>query len=132
MSERGLGRELADLRRCIGPALCAHPAPCRIIVNTELVLHPDGTEEAVGEEPPPLCASCPNRETGRLRVRWVQVVRDLRNRDGREAAPSAARIAHNGHDDGPEESFSPRSRTPKISRKPASLALHRNAASVTV
>ena len=103
MSERGLGRELEDLRRRIGPALCAHPAPCRITVNTELVLHPDGNEEAVGEEPPPLCASCPERESGRLRVRWVQVVRDLRNRHGREAAPSRARMAHYGHDDGPEE-----------------------------
>jgi hypothetical protein len=107
VSERGLSREVADLRERIGRALCAHPASCRIAVNTELILHPDGTEEAVGEGPPPLCAGCPERESGRLRVRWVQVVRDLRNRHGREAAPSAARIAHNGHDDGPEEHGTP-------------------------
>jgi len=79
----------------VGPAPCAHPAPCRISVTTEIVLLPGGREEIIGEAPPPLCEVCPEREERNRPVRWVEVVRDLRNRHGgrdHEEATSAATL----------------------------------------
>lgn len=91
----------------VGPEPCGHPAPCRLSATTELLLYADGTEEAVGEAPPPLCSDCPERESIRPRIRHIEVVLDRRNRHGRKIAPSAARIAHNAHDRGPGEPGTP-------------------------
>ena len=82
MSERGLGRELEDLRRRIGPALCASPAPCAIVTSSEVRLLMDGHEVRSGAEPRPLCEGCPNRET--RAVRHVEVRLDCRDRHGGE------------------------------------------------
>ncbi len=77
----GVGDRVNRARERLGPSACANPAPCRIIVTTELAVYPD-CEERLGTPPPPLCATCPEHESSRPRVRWVEVVRDLRNRHG--------------------------------------------------
>ncbi len=107
MNEHGLGRELEALRRRIGPVLCSSPAPCMRGASTELILRGDGTQGRIGQAPPPLCPSCPERESRRPRVRHIEVVRDLRNRHGGEVATSGARVAAAGHDAGPEGHGSP-------------------------
>jgi hypothetical protein len=103
VSERGLSREVADLRERIGPALCADPAPCRINATTETVLLPGGAEERRGTPPPPLCASCPRHEEQRCPVRWVEIVKDrrsLRHGEADEVAASAATLRESGTDRG--------------------------------
>ena len=103
MSDRGLSREVADLRERIGPALCADPAPCRINATTETVLLPGGAEERHGTPPPPLCASCPQHEEWRRPVRWVEIVKDCRSLhhgEADEVAASAATLRDSGMDRG--------------------------------
>jgi hypothetical protein len=34
------------------------------LTTTEISLYPDGTDERLGEGPPPLCGTCPYREGG--------------------------------------------------------------------
>ena len=51
---------------------------CMRVVTTELVLHPDGREEQIGNPPPELCDSCPERSNPTPRVRHVEVVLDRR------------------------------------------------------
>jgi hypothetical protein len=62
-----------------------------ITATTELVLHPDSTQEAIGTPPPELCAACPERSNPQPRIRHVEVVLDRRGRF--IEADSAARIA---------------------------------------
>jgi len=88
----GVGARLNRVRERMGPSTCANPAPCRIIVTTELAVYPD-CEERLGAPPPPLCATCPEHESSRPHVRWVEVRKDYRK--GRaEAAASAATLSH--------------------------------------
>jgi hypothetical protein len=51
---------------------------CTRLVTTELVLHPDGTQERIGDPPPELCASCPERSSPMPGVRHIEVVLDRR------------------------------------------------------
>lgn len=51
---------------------------CTRLVTTELVLHPNGTEERIGDPPPELCASCPEHSSPTPRVRHIEVVLDRR------------------------------------------------------
>lgn len=84
---------MEGLRRRIGPARCAEQPCAKAPARTERVLLPGGTEQAVGAPPPPLCSSCPTWEASRRPIRWVEVVRDLRNRHGgHEGAMSAATL----------------------------------------
>jgi hypothetical protein len=46
----GNGQELCEQRYCMRRT------------TVEVIRYSDGTEERVGEEPPPKCASCPYRE----------------------------------------------------------------------
>lgn len=64
-----------------GPALCAE-RPCAITVHTERLLLPGGREETIGDPPPALCSSCPERANPRPRTRHVEVVLDHRGRFG--------------------------------------------------
>ena len=89
--------------------MCADPAPCLLSAITELILHADGTEEAVGEAPPPLCEGCPERESSRSCIRHIEVVLDRRNHHGYERSASAATLPPVGLDEGDEE----RRRTPQ-------------------
>jgi hypothetical protein len=68
----GLAARVKKLERN-GQELCEHRY-CMRLTTTELIRYPDGTEERVGEEPPPKCASCPYREGGGL-IRHVEVVK---------------------------------------------------------
>jgi len=49
-----------------GPELCDQRY-CMRLTTTEVNLYPDGTEERLGEGPPPLCEHCPYREGGPIR-----------------------------------------------------------------
>lgn len=105
-----IGDRLHRATERVGPAPCAHPAPCRIAaVRTELVLRPDGTRQAAGAPPPPLCGGCPERESSRPTVRHIEVVRDLRNQHGVSAqeATSAATLPSVARDGGEEEPRAP-------------------------
>jgi hypothetical protein len=88
------------LRERIGPALCAHLAPCRVMVATELSVYPD-REERSGTPPPPLCVTCPQREDRRRPVRWIEVVKHycgLRGDEAGEIAPNGAKTPSVGSD----------------------------------
>lgn len=93
MSEHGLGRDLADLRRRIGPALCSLVAPCATVTTNEIHIMLDGREERTGAEIRPLCGPCPERESRRRRIRHVEVVLDYRNAPRGEAGEAAASAA---------------------------------------
>jgi len=44
----------------------------------EIIHYPDGSEDRVGREPPPLCQQCPDRDDeGLRRIRVVEVHRRL-------------------------------------------------------
>jgi hypothetical protein len=66
-----------------GPKLCEERY-CTRVVTTELVLHPDGRKERIGNPPPELCASCPERLSPKPRVGHVEVVLDRRGLRGGE------------------------------------------------
>lgn len=68
---------LNRLEGAYAPELCEERF-CTRLVTTELVLHPDGTEECIGNPPPELCASCPERSSPTPRVRHIEVVLDRR------------------------------------------------------
>lgn len=97
-----VGDRIGKAEGRVGPRLCAHPAPCNMAPAwTELILRPDGTRAQVGNPPPELCGTCPDRASSRPRVRHVEVVLDHRNRHGDHArgATSGATLppaAHNG------------------------------------
>jgi len=63
-----------------GPELCAE-RPCAVVRFTEVILHPDGTEERLGKEPPALCEECPTL-TGRAPMRRIEVRHRVRDLDG--------------------------------------------------
>ena len=48
--------------------------PCVRLVTTEVILYSDGTEERIGDGPPPLCELCPYREGGGP-IRHVEVLK---------------------------------------------------------
>ena len=73
----GLSNRLERLEGNLGPELCEERY-CTRVVTTELVLHPDGREERIGNPPPELCAACPERCSPTPRVRHVEVVLDRR------------------------------------------------------
>ena len=56
-----------------GPELCSEPH-CLRIITTEVIRYPDGSEEYVGDPPPPMCESCPYREGGGT-IRHIVVVK---------------------------------------------------------
>jgi hypothetical protein len=56
------------------------PKWCEHTVATELILHPNGTQERVGELAHPLCASCPERNANKKRIRHVEIRLDRRER----------------------------------------------------
>jgi hypothetical protein len=60
-----------------GPELCEERY-CTRLVTTELVLHPEGREERIGNPPPPLCASCPYASDPRAPIRHIEVILDRR------------------------------------------------------
>jgi hypothetical protein len=62
---------------CLRGVLC-EGRYCKRLVTTELVLHPDGREERIGDPPPELCASCPERLSPTPRVGHIEVVLDRR------------------------------------------------------
>jgi hypothetical protein len=72
---------LKRLEGAQSPELCEERF-CTRVVTTELVLHPDGREERIGDPPPELCASCPERLSPTPRVRHIEVVLDRRGLDG--------------------------------------------------
>jgi len=117
-----VGARLGKAEGRLGPPVCAGDAPCQTVTTTELILRGDGAQERVGETPSPLCEACPLREERNRPVRWVEVVRDLRNRHGgrdhesatRRATLPAARFdgAREGHGS-PEPSNAPTPPTPE-------------------
>ena len=88
MDNRRLGNELERIRRALGPELCEERS-CAKVFTTELVIHPDGSEERIGNPPPPLCERCPERSNPEPPVRCVTIVRRLQGtpRSVGEAAP---------------------------------------------
>ena len=60
--------------------LCAEH-PCTPVYFTEVLVHPDGTEEYPGGEPPPLCEECPTL-TGRAPIRRIEVRHRVGDLDG--------------------------------------------------
>ena len=78
VDNRRLRSELDRLRQKIGPSLCEERA-CTMLVSTELIIHPDGTEEHVGNPPPPLCDRCPHRSDPNAPVRHIVVVRRVQS-----------------------------------------------------
>jgi hypothetical protein len=82
-----LSDRLKKLEAEYGPELCVERF-CLRLVTTELILHPDGRKERIGDPPPELCASCPERSSPTPRVRHVVVVLDRRGAFGVE--PSVA------------------------------------------
>ncbi len=87
MDNARLGSEVERLRRAVGPELCAE-RPCRRVSTVEVVRHPDGTEERLGEPPPALCASCPERSNPKPRIRHIKVVRAYPRPDEAAAEPA--------------------------------------------
>jgi hypothetical protein len=71
----GLRERLRRLENDYVPDLCPERY-CTRIVYAEVIRYPDGTEERIGEEPPPLCAECSYREGGGPggRIRAITVV----------------------------------------------------------
>jgi hypothetical protein len=61
-----------------GPELCEERYCIWAPTFTEVIRHPDGREERIGDPPPPLCASCPERLSPTPRVRHIEVVLDRR------------------------------------------------------
>ena len=55
-----------------GPELCGQAYCMRF--TTVVSLYPDGTEERLGEGPPPLCDHCPYREGGGP-IRHVEIIK---------------------------------------------------------
>jgi len=66
-------RRAKKLEAAVGPQLC-EARPCMRRVTTEVIVHPDGTEERLGEGPPPLCDLCPYREGGGP-IRHIEIVK---------------------------------------------------------
>jgi hypothetical protein len=76
-----LSDRLKRLEGDYGPELCEERF-CTRLVTTELVLHPDGRKERIGDPPRELCASCPERFSPTPRVRHIEVVLDRRGLHG--------------------------------------------------
>jgi hypothetical protein len=68
--EREQGLELCEERYCLWTTF------------TETNVYPDGTHERIGNPPPELCASCPERSSPTPRVRHIEVVLDRRGLHG--------------------------------------------------
>ena len=54
----GIEKRLRRLEAQRGSKLCEERF-CIRVVTTELIVHPDGKEERIGDPPPPPCATCP-------------------------------------------------------------------------
>ncbi len=72
---------LKRLEGAYGPELCEERY-CMRLVTTELVLHPDGREERIGDPSPELCASCPEHSNPTPSVRHIEIVLDRRGLHG--------------------------------------------------
>jgi hypothetical protein len=70
----GIEKRLRRLEAERGPKLCEEHYCMRAPTVVEVILHPDGTEERLGEGPPPLCDLCPYREGGGP-IRHIEVVK---------------------------------------------------------
>ncbi len=75
-----------------GAELCAGRY-CRRIYHTELIILPDGREVVTGEQPLPLCDTCPEHQKDEPRIRHIEVKRDYRRHTGAGAAEDATRRA---------------------------------------
>jgi hypothetical protein len=98
-----MGHRMERVEDAIGPALCAHAAPCDMVTTSEVRLMPDGSEERIGTEPRPLCGGCPEKESSRPRVRHVEVVLDhrgLHKGEASEVVPRRATLPSVGPDGG--------------------------------
>ena len=73
----GIERRLRRLEAQRGPKLCEERF-CMRVVTTELILHPDGKEERIGDPLPPLCAVCPYPDDPNAPIRHIEVVLDRR------------------------------------------------------
>jgi hypothetical protein len=74
----GIEERLRRLEAERGPKLCEERYCMRAPAFVEVAHYPDGSEERLGREPPPLCRMCPyrdGRERGQIRV--VEVHRHL-------------------------------------------------------
>ena len=59
-----------------GPELCEERYCMWAPTFVEVIYYPDGTEDRLGSEPPPLCARCPYCYSGGpVRIRVVEVVK---------------------------------------------------------
>jgi hypothetical protein len=92
----GIGDRLARAEGRLGPELC-EARPCHVLTTTELIVHADDTEERVGHWPPPLCATCPERDNPRRPIRHIVLVRGLGDQQEQPRyADSAATLADGG------------------------------------
>jgi hypothetical protein len=73
----GIEKRLRKLEAERGPELCEERF-CMRRVTTELVLHPDGRKERIGNPSPPLCAICPHVDDPNAPIRHIEVVLDRR------------------------------------------------------
>ncbi len=69
----GLINRLNRLEKEYGPELCEERYCKMPPTYVEVNRYPDGTEERAGEEPPPLCPTCPYRDDSEL-IRIIEVV----------------------------------------------------------
>jgi hypothetical protein len=71
-----LNDRLNRLEGAYDPELCEARYCRRAPTFVEVIHYPDGSEDRIGCEPPPLCARCPYRDGGGPeRIRVVRVVR---------------------------------------------------------
>jgi hypothetical protein len=74
----GIEERLRRLEAEREPKLCSECYCMWAPTFVEIIHYPDGTEDRVGREPPPLCARCPSRDGGEpRRIRIVEVHRRL-------------------------------------------------------
>jgi hypothetical protein len=73
----GVEARLRRLEAQRGPEQCEERF-CMRVVTTELILHPDGRKERIGNPPPLLCATCPYPDDPSAPIRHIEVVLDHR------------------------------------------------------
>ena len=78
----GINDRLDRLEDCYGPPLCEERPPCRRIHTVEVVRYSDGSEDRMGDPPPELCSTCPERENPRPHIRTIEVVCNRRRPSG--------------------------------------------------
>ncbi len=71
----GIKERLRKLEAELGPNLCEARHCLQAPTYAEVIHYPDGAEEQVGREPPPLCPQCPYASDPNAPTRHIEVVK---------------------------------------------------------